>query len=322
MEVKESRKKDYRTIYEELWKLPKITKEVINKKTKSGRFDEAMNQEFIKGPEIHKRSFRNLGEYVYFVNFEDPYKEFLRLYRNHGIVYYAKTLGFCNMVIFAKEEIDFKAETILEGYRSDYYVSYAPDCTWDQALETMEEKINTFNPDTYNPQETIQTHFDDMIDWDSEDELLFNHFRSNLRRPFTSLIEERKTTWPKAHNFLNNLPNTCTIHTSYYPHGFSAYTLHFLMFDTNYEDFIIDLFSELPTTAAFFKVSNRLFIQISILKSSSGTGQQQEHPWKTYFPYLIVALIERGTAKSSKRALVECFGDKETVEETLQFFHR
>jgi hypothetical protein len=60
---------------------------------------------------------------------------YMQLREDPDVIYHVKTSGCYNMWIIAKEKIDVKGEIILEGYRSDYYIPYAPDRTWETALK-------------------------------------------------------------------------------------------------------------------------------------------------------------------------------------------
>jgi hypothetical protein len=46
-----------------------------------------------------------------------------------------------------------------------------------------------------------------------------------------------------------------------FAHGRENLWSGMFMFETDYEDFIVDLFSELPTSTFFFKVANKLFVR-------------------------------------------------------------
>ncbi|MBU7016709.1 MAG: hypothetical protein HXS44_04325 [Theionarchaea archaeon] len=256
-------KRDIRIIYDTFWENPRCPDSLITTllgaRIANPRMKMAYDCGYIVGPDVRKRSYINLREHMYFIKNRDPELMYMRLREDSNIIYHAKTIGFCNMWIIAKEKIDIKGEIILEGHRSDYYTSYAPNRTWETALRIMQEKINTFNPDTYNPQRIIHTRFDEIIDWDSEDELLYRYFKYDLRKPFTPLAKEGLSK-EKTEKFLNNLQNTCTVATHYYPDSLPMYDSYLFMIETDYEDFIIDLFSELPSSVSFFKISNKLFV--------------------------------------------------------------
>ena len=301
-------KRDYRVVYDTFWENPRCPDStisaVLGARIAATRLKMAYELRYIVGPEIRKRSYSNLKEYMYFVKNRDSELLYLSFHEDPNVVYHAKTSGFCDLWVIAEKRIDIKGEIILEGCRSDYFTSYAPGRTWDKAIEIMQEKVNTFNPDMYRPQGFIKTHFDETIDWDSEDESLFRYFKYDLRKPFTPLAKEGLSK-EKTENFLNNLPNTCTIHTSYYPDSLPIYDSYLFMFNTNYEDFIINLFSELPSSVSFFKIDDELFASMHIPWQVVRKSDLQEASKDFYIPHLIVNLLEKEIIKKREYALVE-----------------
>jgi hypothetical protein len=77
------------------------------------------------------------------------------------------------------------------------------------------------------------------------------------------------------------------------------------MFDTDYEDFIIDLYSELPTSCLFFKVSGKLvlraYIRRNLLRSSDFEAFNAN---KLQIPLLNRDLTKKGIIKNKERAVV------------------
>ncbi|MBU7046921.1 MAG: hypothetical protein HXS54_10860 [Theionarchaea archaeon] len=299
--------RDYRTIYDTFWENPRCSDSTISgilgAKIAAARLKMAYELRYIVGPEIRKKAFRNLKEYMYFIKSRQPERLYMKFREDSNVIYHAKTSGFCNLWVIAKEKMDIKGEIILEGYRSDYYASYAPGHMWDKAIGAMRKKVDAFNLNTYNPQHILGNHFDETIDWDEEDKLLYRYFKYDLRKPFTPLAKEGLSK-EKTENFLNNLPNTCTIHTSYYPDALSSYDPYLFMFETDHENFIINLFSELPSSVSFFKVSNMLFLSTYIPRELA-RGADLQLSNKLYIPLLMVDLLERSVIRNKDYAIVE-----------------
>ena len=306
--------RDYRTIYDTFWENPRCSDSVITTllgaRIAAARLKMAYESGYTVGPDIRKRSYENLKEYMYFIKSRDPELLYMKLREDPNIIYHAKAIGFCNMWIIAKKKIDIKGEIILEGHRSDYYTSYATDRTWETALKIMQEKIETFRPETCSIHKIILTHFDDEIDWDFEDESLYRYFKYDLRKPFTPLAREGLSK-EKADEFFNNLPNTCTVATHYYPDSLPMYNYYLFMFETDYEDFIINLFSELSSSVSFFKVSNRLFASIHVPQQVMRNQDLKVAPKRSYIPLLLIDLLERGIIKFKDYSIVEYFWAKD-----------
>ncbi len=304
----QDRKKEYRIIFERLWKTPRASNNeivtILGKRTVDKRLQKALDQKIIVGPDIRKRSYRNLKEYMYFLKCDDPDSEYLKYRGDQRIIYHALTIGFCNLWLITKEKIDIEGDIVLEGYRSDYFTSRPPDHTWETAMEIINKKIQTFNPEAYIKKGYIKTHLDETIPWDETDEILYRYFKYDLRKSTACIMKKQNISGGKVYQFLENLSRTCTIATHFYPGTLSAYESYLFMFETDYEDFIIDLFSELPTSVSFFKISGRLFIYTHILKPLvRRTDPDEINKW--YIPFLLLELSRKGIVKSRERASVD-----------------
>ena len=77
------------------------------------------------------------------------------------------------------------------------------------------------------------------------------------------------------------------------------------MFETDYEDFVIDLFSQFPTTAFFFKVADKLFVYSHIAKPYIRNTGLKKDLNGLYIPSLMVKLLEKGIVKSKARSKFE-----------------
>ncbi|MBU6996972.1 MAG: winged helix-turn-helix domain-containing protein [Theionarchaea archaeon] len=309
----EDRMKQYRRLYEILWfKNPRIKKKEIaaalgvDPRTASRRIEEAMEGSHILGPHVRKRSYANMKEYISFCSAKDPLETYTRLEKDSNISYHAKMTGFANSWIISKERVDISGEILVEAPRSDYYMSYAPDCSWNQALETIRNKIDDFSPLRYNPQCAIRTHWNETAEWDSEDENLLTYFRHNLRKTFIPVMREHLITTAKVYKFLAKLPTCCTVTTSYFPEGISEYDPYLFCFRTEYEDFIIDLFSQIPTSSLFFRVSDRLFVlahlKKDIVRSNDFKGFQGFQPCLLS---LTNKLLKKEIIHSEEHAIIE-----------------
>jgi len=80
--------------------------------------------------------------------------------------------------ITEKKSINIEGDILLERLRSDYYVAYAPNYVWEEAIQTMHLMIVNFNLDRYKPKNIIKTHWDEPLEWwDSEFETLYRNLK-------------------------------------------------------------------------------------------------------------------------------------------------
>lgn len=77
------------------------------------------------------------------------------------------------------------------------------------------------------------------------------------------------------------------------------------MFETDYEDFVIELFSEFPTSVSFFKVSDKLFMLAYVSKPYMRSIDLIEASSKWYIPAVIIDLLNKGILRNGVRAMVD-----------------
>ncbi|MGD2251276.1 MAG: hypothetical protein PVF58_22995, partial [Candidatus Methanofastidiosia archaeon] len=214
-------------------------------------------------------------------------------------------------LIIANKKLDIEG-VILEGVRSDYYIAYASYQSFDKARIKMIKMIENFDPKKYTPKNLIKTHWDENIGWwDSDFELLYQYFKFNARKPYTPVMKEKKIASNTINHFLIHIKKTCTVFTQFFPNGMSNYDPYFFMIETDYEDFIIELFSELPTSPFFFKIKNKLFIYVHLERTSVREQGIDIHDIsQIWIPSLFEKLQEKGIIKSEKHAIFECHWNK------------
>ncbi|KYK32227.1 MAG: hypothetical protein AYK19_15760 [Theionarchaea archaeon DG-70-1] len=300
----EQRKKQFRVLYEVLNETPRIfVKDVssilcTNRYVTAKRMQEAFNSGYILIPQIRKRSYANLKEYMIFLRCTKSMKKYLKYVEDTNVIYHAKMLGYFNLWVTSKEKIDIQGDVIAEGFRSDYYVAYAPGHSWQKSVETIREKIDTFNPDDYTPKGYIKTHWNEAAEWDSEFELLYREFKYNLRKKETPLRKKYLISGGKMQKWYQLYSQYCTVFTRYFPDGFSAYDPYLFVFETDYEDFIIDLFSELPSSPMFLRVSDKLFLYANVPRHFMRDISVFKGVSRLHIPLLIEELLEKEIIKN------------------------
>lgn len=225
----------------------------------SKRLGEAFTFGYVEKPQIRKRSYQNLKEYMYFMRLENPLDAF-EIYSTNGTVTYQAVMGgSVNFWMITDEKADPPGDVVAEGPRSDYYVAFAPDVTWETAFTRIYEKINDFDPASYTPQGIIENHWNESTVWDREDEMLYISFQFDLRKKLTPVMKENLISGEKLYKWFDQLDQNCTVFTRFFPEKITAYDPYLFMIETAYDDFIIDLFSQFPTSTMFFRVGDSLF---------------------------------------------------------------
>jgi hypothetical protein len=317
--VLERRRKQYRIVYELLNENPRVDyNEVaealgVERKAAAIIVKEAFEHGYIVGPHLRKRSYKNFLEYVYFVRASDPAELYDRFMKDNRISYHAKTIGFSDLWVVAKEKMEIDGEIMVGGPRSDYWLPTAPDCPWEHSINIMWDMVEAFDPRNYSQKGYLQTRWDKVIKWNERDEILFQELKYEVRKPLEPLTKEKyHIGCGGTYKWLQRLPECCTIATSYFPEGISAYDPYLFMFETEYEDFVIDLFSQFPVSVLFFKVSNKLLLYVHLKRQLLRTvGNQAVEFNRLHIPLLIRELLNKGVITNDSYGIVEYFWAKD-----------
>ncbi|MBU7009081.1 MAG: hypothetical protein HXS46_00205, partial [Theionarchaea archaeon] len=255
--------------------------------------------------------YSNFPEHVYFLDCDDPDLLYQKYREDENIIFHALMYGFANLWVISKEKIDIEGDIIVEGLRSDYYVAFAPNHSWDDAIQIIRKKIQDFDPKEYEPKGYIKTHFGDTVEWSETDKILYRYFKDDLRKPFAPVMDEYEICTYTLYKWLERLPECCTIATFYYPETLREYEPYLFLFETDYEDFIIDLFSELPSSSWFFKVSDKLFLYARVPKKYIRGDDPQTEPSELNIPLLANKLLEKGIIRRRARGPIETYWVKD-----------
>jgi hypothetical protein len=119
----------------------------------------------------------------------------------------------------------------------------------------------------------------------------------------------------KAYDFLEQLPEYCTIFTCYYQESLSSYDECLYTFKTDYEDFLIDIFSQLPTTSWFYKVEDRLIARLQIKsRPSRKRVLQTKDVTGVQVLLLIKDMMKKGIVKNEAHGTFKCYWRKEVSD--------
>ena len=323
MEVKiiratpENLTKAYRAIYTLLCETPRVSTAAISRKIGTGpkttrkRLKEAFDYGYVLNPHIRKRSYANFTQYMYFIDCKDPFESFLQYIEDQNVAYHAMMAGFSNLWVTSLDKMTIESNILMEGPVSDLHVSFAPFRSWDEAKKIMWDKVEKFDPQEYEPRGIIRTHYDEQIAWDEEDEILYQYFKYDLRKPLNPLLKEGISKH-KIYNWPKYLPTYCSIITQYYPQTLTAYDPYIFMFETDYEDFIVSLFSEMPTSSLFFKVSGKVILHMYIERELLRRTYEMNLPEipQFYIPLLMRSLSKKGIIESKAYALINYYWRK------------
>jgi hypothetical protein len=319
--TEEEKRKDFRAVFELLDRKPRIKyQEIANLldvdiRIASSRLKEAIEKQYIVGPQIRKKSFSNLRNYVSFIDCDDPAELYQKCAKDKNVVHHAIIDGFCNFQVISKNPMNIKG-AIFEGALPDYFISRPPDHPWGMAIDIMHDLVREFNPEDYIPKGYITNHWNETVEWSEEHEILYQEFKYDLRKLLEPIARKYGISISRIRNFLEQLPTYCIIFTCYYRESLPTYDEYVHVLETDYEDFIIDVLSQLPATCWFYKVEDKLIAHLQIkTRPLRKKGGQIKGVTRLHIPLLVKDMMKKGIVKSEAHGTFKCFWRKE-VDDT------
>lgn len=239
-------------------KLQMARKFKVNPNTMVTWWDAALEKRIIIPPIFRRKSYTNFREYFYFFRTKDPHKLFeLLQVKSLPISYFSVQTGFCNFKIVAKEPIEPQGDVILSGPRSDYFVTIPPRRSFEDSLKRIDTILR--NLDALEPRESpLRFHNKEYTLWDEKDEAIFWEMCNDVRIPFASVVQLAETYNDKAWSWFRDRDEFGDTITFFFPKGEGAYIPSLYIIETDYDSVLIDIFSELPTTAVFYRLSGKV----------------------------------------------------------------
>jgi hypothetical protein len=270
--TKNKRIVDYYKIYSQIYGFPTITVSGIASHTGLSRntvakyLKEMYTYSIVVGPHIRMKPAPNYTEYVYLMNFQDPYKVFCGLRTFPHVVYHAMTIGDWNTLVITDRLLDFSRLTGFQSLvnRSPRGYSYTPQVTcisWNESFKKMYNHMHTVVP---VPTE-YSRHPAPPLNWGKDEWTLFCTFNHCMRKKVTPAIRKIKVRYETYAAWMNTLKDHCTIHTGFYPEGYHNYLSNCFLFHTDHPQSVQALFSFLPTTPFIMELPDQLLVFTSTI---------------------------------------------------------
>ena len=243
----------------------------INLKTAEIWWNHATERRIITIPVFRRKCFSNFYEYFYFLNTDDPHRFFIDIQQHKSVLYSSVETGFSNFLIISKKPLSFDEEIVLEGCRSDYYVSVPPDQNFETAVKRIRSKLKNINSFEHSPSPLIFRNCDYTV-WDDNDEKIYESLCNNLRKPFSHVLKETKTYSDKILKWYRSRDNFGNTIIMFFPDGDSSYILlrYFIDVSEHFDSLLINIFSELPTSTVFYRLGKFLVASLYLPFSTDG----------------------------------------------------
>ncbi|MFQ6088791.1 MAG: winged helix-turn-helix domain-containing protein [Candidatus Methanofastidiosia archaeon] len=266
----EQKRKLHYSIYEVLYENPRIHLTRLTRRLGRSRnsisraFREMMDERILITPQLRLRALKNIKEFVYLLKLKDEFKAFEKLRGNEDVIYHTLLVGEYNMLLISRKPLDFSNLEIekmgLNGVRGDYLDKKVKNLDFDKAFEIITKKIENFN---YKKSE-IEDGEDRENMWSEDEWRLFSEIKYNYRCNVTETCRRLRFSRWKFYECLGNVERDCLILIDFYPKGYSNYTYFILGLETDYERFIEELISYIPSCSTIFKVDDHLICYINI----------------------------------------------------------
>lgn len=195
--------------------------------------------------------------------FEDKWNAYNELQTYPDITYLSVYQGDWDITAVYDGFVDFSQISgyrgkVMEGTMGRVFTQKARYTSWKTCFATMEEMLEQ------DIEESTVDCGSSYPDWNVDHWEMFNYFRLNLRKKFNPLRREYQISWRCFEEWKESLRDYCTVITYYFPEGYQAYDRFTLCFKTNYEEYIVKLFSTFPTSSIFHKIGKYLLVNIFV----------------------------------------------------------
>jgi predicted transcriptional regulator len=267
MEKKERYYKIFCQIYEEpRMQIYEVAKALgIYRKSVSKALQEMVNRHMLVGPELRLKPLEKNPKMYYVLDYDEPFKVYEKLIKNKDLTYIGVVFGDFPLIAAGEPGVPFEEypgfnRILFSGKRGEIYTPRASSISWEGCGDRILEEVKKSEP--WEMSTWVSTPVN--IPWDQQEWEFFYEFRGNIRHKIAPLVREKDVSFRKFYDWLNTVEDYTTIHTGFYPEGYSSYTTYLFLFKTAYEHALMNLFSLLPTTPIFFKVGTYLFTMINI----------------------------------------------------------
>ncbi len=243
----------------------------VVRNTTSDYLKKAYENEMIFPPQLRLKMFAEVKEYVYALKVHDGFRVYENLKISPHIFNMEAGKGIFNLFMITSlplnlEDIPVK-EVVFEGVRSDYVIPFIPDIDSRTSLEWMKKR----GEKTPSPSILEVTYPHRDIIWNNREWDIFQLLRYNASKTHTEIAKKislHSDTF--AESLRRILANTIN-YVPYYQKGHGSYMSWTLIFQSDYEHFLIDLLSCFPCTTVIYKVTDWLVAHVKVDAHYSGS---------------------------------------------------
>ncbi|MGC1119475.1 MAG: winged helix-turn-helix domain-containing protein [Candidatus Methanofastidiosia archaeon] len=268
------KQRDFHKIYEQihadsgmpLYEIAQNTR--LSRNTVSKYLREMYEYNMLIGPQIRMLPASNYKEYIYLMNFKNPFSLFKGLKGFPHVTYHALAFGDWNSMVITDRLLDFSQlvgyeTTVYQGVRYRSYTPKTDHILWGKSFRQCSEQIRKFRPRIEHKERRPAS----ALDWGDDQWKMYHTFKLNTRKTATTTLKRVGVRYEAYVKWMEDLETHCTYHLGFYPEGYQTYMTYCFLFSTEYEQSVKELFSYFPTTPFILEVGNRLMVLASMALS-------------------------------------------------------
>jgi hypothetical protein len=213
-------------------------------------------------PQIRSKVFKTRKEYIYLVQTDDIH-ELFEYYKKHAhVIYLARTLGRFDLLIMTDQPLEIVPDnTIFRGDRSRYWYPFTPFCTYEEALDGIDDLLELSHSPSKIEVEYPEEPAGRAAKWGWK---IYPYLKYNLRPNYSWIVKNVGMSFSSFYDGYEYLLDVCNVLLPHYPFGFQQYSHRFLVVWSDYEQLICDMLGLLPAHVSITKINDALFAYVNI----------------------------------------------------------
>lgn len=271
----DKRKENYFKIFEQIFEEPTMSiydisqNSGLSRNTIAKYLNEMYERGVLVGPQMRMKPAPNYREYMYLMNFRNPFQVFEGLKQFPHVLYHVMTFGEWNVMVVTDRPLDFSKlvgfeSMVKQGIRGRSYTPQVECRSWNEGFKKSYEQVTQFMPARAEAKERTAAPF---LDWEEDEWMLFHTFKYNMRKKVTPTLRRIKVRYEVYGKWIEDLPDHATIHVGFYPEGYENYITYCFLISSDHEDAVRQLFSSFPTTPFVVEVGDHLMVFINMVSS-------------------------------------------------------
>jgi hypothetical protein len=221
----------------------------------------------MKGPYLQMRALPNYQEFIYLLNFSDPFCIFEGLKSFPHILYHAMTFGDWNTLIITDLSLDFSQLKGFEnlsfsGLKQKSETPKIPLTTWDQSFDHIYRILEEYDKFPSPSEDQGRS----LLPWGKREWELFHAFRIQSRKKAAPTLKQMKISYEIYSRWKTSIKDYCTVLLGFYPWSSQDSLIHSFLVSACNKDFLMHLCSHFSVTPVIHDLGEYLLINIPLDK--------------------------------------------------------